>query len=154
MLQNKKGFTLLELLVVIGIMVLLVGMFTIYFTNAQKKTRDAKRKEDLRQIAQALELYKDDVIPHVYPTLVGCATPVVNSTTNVTYMKKMPCDTANPTPFAYHFVPDNAAIPPTYELYACLESPGSTDTESCPVAYAASCTNIGASKCHKLTEPN
>ncbi|NCO89124.1 type II secretion system protein, partial [Candidatus Roizmanbacteria bacterium] len=44
MLQLKKAFTLLEILVVIGIISIMVAMGTASYSTAQKKARDAKRK--------------------------------------------------------------------------------------------------------------
>lgn len=51
----KKGFTLMELLVVVSIMGILIALGTVSYTTAQKKSRDAKRKGDLRGIQNALE---------------------------------------------------------------------------------------------------
>jgi len=55
----KKGFTILELLIVIGIISLLVTFGTGIYSSAQRSSRDAKRKADLEQIAAALELYRE-----------------------------------------------------------------------------------------------
>jgi len=57
MLKLTKGFTLLEMLVVIGIIAIMIGMGTASFSTAQKKARDSKRKTDLRIIQNALEQY-------------------------------------------------------------------------------------------------
>ena len=53
----KHAFTLIELLVTISIIGILMAAGTVYFTNAQQKGRDSKRKADLKSIQQALELY-------------------------------------------------------------------------------------------------
>ena len=49
------GFTLIELLVVITIIGILAGIGLNSFQSSQKKSRDATRKSDLRQISHALE---------------------------------------------------------------------------------------------------
>lgn len=53
----RKGFTLLEVLVVIGIISVLVSISIASYSTAQKKSRDAKRKGDLKAIQNALEQY-------------------------------------------------------------------------------------------------
>jgi len=51
----KKGFTLIELLVVISIIGILISLGAVSFTTAQKKSRDTRRKSDMKQIQTALE---------------------------------------------------------------------------------------------------
>ena len=55
MFQNRKGFTLLEILVVIGIIAILVSLGFASYTTVQKKARDAKRKSDLTTFQKAME---------------------------------------------------------------------------------------------------
>ena len=55
--NKQKGFTLVELLFVIAIIILL-ALISIDALNGQRaKARDAKRKSDVRQISTALEFY-------------------------------------------------------------------------------------------------
>ena len=55
--RKAFGFTLIELLVVISIIGILVAGATASWTNAQRKSRDAKRKSDFKSVQTALELY-------------------------------------------------------------------------------------------------
>ena len=55
--KNKNGFTLVELLVVIAIIGILAALGFYSFTTAQKKARDVQRKNDLKELKQALEAY-------------------------------------------------------------------------------------------------
>lgn len=55
---NFRGFTLIELLVAISIIAIISAVGITSYTQAQKLARDAKRKQDLRSIAQALQIYK------------------------------------------------------------------------------------------------
>jgi prepilin-type N-terminal cleavage/methylation domain-containing protein len=57
---EERGFTLIELLVVIAIIGLLATMAVVGFGGAQVKARDTKRMHDMKQIANALELYYDE----------------------------------------------------------------------------------------------
>jgi len=58
--MNKKGFTLIEILVVIAIIGLLSTLAVVSLNNARSKSRDAKRVSDIKQVMTALELYYAD----------------------------------------------------------------------------------------------
>ncbi|MBI5742669.1 MAG: type II secretion system protein [Candidatus Niyogibacteria bacterium] len=59
MKNNKKGFTLIELLVVIAIIGILASVVLASLNSARKKSRDARRVADIKQIQLALEMYYD-----------------------------------------------------------------------------------------------
>ena len=61
----KKGFTLIELMVVVLIIMLLAGVIVVNVDTARKKARDAKRISDLSTVSAALENYYAD--NHAYP---------------------------------------------------------------------------------------
>lgn len=73
----QSAFTLLELLVVIGIISILVSLGAISYSTAQKKARDAKRKSDVKAIQSSLEQYYS-VCGYQYPT------PASDTFTNIT----------------------------------------------------------------------
>uniref|UniRef100_A0A7C4R3W1 Prepilin-type N-terminal cleavage/methylation domain-containing protein n=1 Tax=candidate division CPR3 bacterium TaxID=2268181 RepID=A0A7C4R3W1_UNCC3 len=86
MKKNKeKGFTLIELLVVIAIIGILAAIGLSALTSARKKARDSRRKADLREIANALELYYAD--NGVYPSSNSWV-DLVNNLKNSKYIDK------------------------------------------------------------------
>lgn len=58
--NNQKGFTIIELLVVIVIIGILVALALPQLFAAQARGRDADRKNDLKNIQQKLETYFND----------------------------------------------------------------------------------------------
>lgn len=52
-----KGFTLMELLIVIAIMAILVSLGAASYSTAQKSSRDARRRSDMKAIQNAVEQY-------------------------------------------------------------------------------------------------
>lgn len=57
--NSSKGFTLVELLVVISILAILGVIGMTIFSGTQKGARDAKRKEDIVALSNAMEANRD-----------------------------------------------------------------------------------------------
>jgi prepilin-type N-terminal cleavage/methylation domain-containing protein len=55
--QNRFGFSLFELLVVISIIGIIIAVGTVSYSSAQKRARDARRREDLQAVQKAFEQY-------------------------------------------------------------------------------------------------
>ncbi len=72
--SNTKGFTLLEVLIVIAIIGILVSIGLASYTTAQKKSRDARRKGDLKAMQSAWEQYYSQSTTASYPTTCSFAT--------------------------------------------------------------------------------
>ncbi len=73
MLKNKKGFTLIELLVVIAIIGILASIVLASLNSARRKSRDARRIADIKQIQLALEFYFDAT--RAYPATLSLLAP-------------------------------------------------------------------------------
>ncbi len=72
-MKKNSGFTLFELLVVISIISLIVAVTSASFSSAQKRARDARRRQDLNQVHKALEQYYAQ--NSAYPNLVDDCVP-------------------------------------------------------------------------------
>ncbi len=94
--MKKKGFTLIELLVTITILAIVSSIGFSLYGNAQMVGRDGRRKNDLRQIATALELYKQTNGRYPCPPTGGwILSPTTSSNwiTDNTFTGVLACDT-------------------------------------------------------------
>ncbi|MBV8780735.1 MAG: prepilin-type N-terminal cleavage/methylation domain-containing protein [Phycisphaerae bacterium] len=76
--MSKRGFTLVELLVVIGILILLVGILLPVLVKVMKQSQRTRVASDLNAISLALEEYKKDF--YDYPRLTYTSTTPLNGT--------------------------------------------------------------------------
>lgn len=58
--QRNRGFTLLELLIVIAIIGVLASVILASLNSARVNARDTRRATDLQQLQKAFELYAND----------------------------------------------------------------------------------------------
>lgn len=118
--MKKLGFTLLEILVVIGIIAILVGLGATSYSTAQKKARDAKRKGDLKAIQNAFEQYHA-ICGNVYPAPVSgkTASSVVCSSPSSTVMSSTPTD---PLSGSLYIMTQPDGTTATFSICATLEA--------------------------------
>jgi len=114
MLQKKsvQGFTLVELLIVITIIGVLALVVFANFSGARERARDSKRKNDLNQLKNALQMYYND--NQIFPVasngkMLACGDgeDVCNwgsseMTSGITvYMKQVPADPLSSNSYTY-----------------------------------------------------
>ncbi|HBB76696.1 MAG: hypothetical protein A2186_02265 [Candidatus Levybacteria bacterium RIFOXYA1_FULL_41_10] len=155
--NSDKGFTLVELLIVIAIIGVLSTLLMANFLGVRERSRDAQRKSNLRQIQSALELYRADVgsYPPTSPGLKNCSssTALGNAPTCTTiYMKKIPSDPLGTTAYNsgnyYYAINLNG-----YDLVACLENSNDKDiTLTPPTGAPTNCGTAPNGKYYVLTD--
>jgi len=137
----KSGFTLIELLVVVVILGILAAVGLGQFYTAQKRGRDAQRKENLSSITKALEMYYNDY--EQYPVSLVWGEEFKDAQETV-YMKQLPKDPADN--FQYYYETD--ADGSYYKLYALLEHSEDIDKGG-PYTSADDCqTAAGEQDCN------
>lgn len=145
----KKGFTLVELLVVMAIIAILATVIIAGFRSSQMRGRDAQRKSNLKQIANALEIFFADY--GKYPPASGtqiasCSYNPANgsgtacvwgsgtiSDTKTTYMRTLPTDPLSFQNYVYRV----SSTQNMFQLFARLENP---EDKNC---INADCVNPG-----------
>lgn len=132
-MKKNKGFTLVELLVVIAIIAILVVLILVALGVARQKARDSQRKTDLRSIQTALELYATDHNSSYPP-----AADLYNGQMDP-YLNPIPSDPLSSTTH-YGYVPNTGATPLGYWLCATLESAGTNQTKVYTVGNGDSST--------------
>lgn len=69
MLQANRGFTLVELLVAVGIIGVLASVSVVSVNSVRAKGRDAKRVSEVKQMQTALEAYFSNSASASYPVV-------------------------------------------------------------------------------------
>jgi type II secretion system protein G len=107
---NGRGFTLVEMLVVITIIGILSSVVMTSLNSSRAKARDSKRVGDIKQIQLALALYQDanSQYPDTLDKLTG-------------YMPNIPTDPSNQASYAYAYRTEGSKRI-DYHLGASLEA--------------------------------
>ena len=104
-MRKIKGFTLIEILVVVTIISLLTSAAVVSYTQLGKQSRDARRKTDLEQIRAAIEMYRSN--NNYYPATSGVVTTCASSDTiadaSNTYLNDVSDDPKCPT-YKYYYI--------------------------------------------------
>jgi prepilin-type N-terminal cleavage/methylation domain-containing protein len=156
-LKPKRGFTLIELMIAISIIAIVSAVGLVTYNNTRMIARDAKRKQDLKAIAQALELFYLEY--RRYPchgistrvnsldtnttwltdsSDIGCVTATTGGTgfkLSPAFMSSVPRDPLNTTSYKYEYhssAANGLGSPPClnqdFILIAYLENTNDADT--------------------------
>jgi prepilin-type N-terminal cleavage/methylation domain-containing protein len=138
----KRGFTLVELLIVISIIGGLSALFVTTYPNSLRKARDAQRKSDIKQYQTAMEIYASrnnlNYLTATGMIVTHCGVPQLN----LANCPDDPRAAAEPTVHRYRI----ASIPARYVLWARLEV-----REAGVVNYFIVCSNGAAGE--STTQP-
>lgn len=129
-LKIRKGFTLIEMLVVVSLIGVLTTLVAANLNSARERARDTQRKSDLRNIETALRLYYQDY--QAFPAngsngeISGCGSAGASLCTwggawsdgSGTYMNKLTKDPLPDQSYKYAASADKES----YTLDACLEN--------------------------------
>ncbi len=114
---NQQGFTIVELLVVIVVIAILVALTLPNLFGLQRRARDDARKNDLKNIQQALETYFNDNSAYPSGDMAAAGTVLAGGD----YIASIPSD---PQGDAYTYTPGSCtgSACQSYTLAADLEN--------------------------------
>ncbi len=115
-MNQKKAFTLIEILIVLAILAILASLMTGNLLNSLKKGRDARRKADLAQIQKTLEMYYEDKKAYPLTAILVFGSSLADSISGKIYMQELPNDPKTTCSYAY------ISNGTSYQLYAHLEN--------------------------------
>lgn len=79
--QNQKGFTIVELLIVIVVIAILAAISIVAYTGVQSRSRASAAKSLASNIAKKAEIYNIDPDTTGYPTTLAALTGAAATTT-------------------------------------------------------------------------
>ncbi len=123
--KGVRGFTLFELLVSISIIAIMTAMVSVSYSVAQKKARDAKRRQDMEAVQKAAEQYYS-LSSYVYPSSTNA--PTAWTTNNEVILNLFPQDPKGTGWTGYRY-----SIGTTYCACAAVENTanGNSSNNSC-----------------------
>ncbi len=125
MVFMKRGFTLLEFLLVAAVIAFLSYLGAVSVSAQRKKANDAKRRSDIHELQVAIEAYYSDRLTGVvgggvqYPTaLPAPGASFISADGQTVYLNRVPADPVNRDPYLYTYWATPAAAPAAYIVCA------------------------------------
>jgi len=116
-LKSSRGFTLIEMLIVVTIIAVLASMILVGMGGARVKTRDARRISDLHNVQNGLELYFSTKGHYpVATTWDALTTELTGADVGVSRVPKDPL-----SDHKYYYGNNDDGVPTDYVLGATLE---------------------------------
>jgi prepilin-type N-terminal cleavage/methylation domain-containing protein len=116
--HSKKGFTLIEVLIVVAILAILMITLLVSVRSQRAKAEDARIKSDLERLRIAFEDYYND--NNCYPSedwfddSSDCGTNYLQP-----YLSAIPCDKKTNEPYRLFYAPTQCS---GFQLYAKLQN--------------------------------
>lgn len=119
--MKKKGFTLVELMIVITVIAILATIAVVSFTRVQKQARDTKRKAEVKSLQTALQAYFTEKTTYPIVPAGGIASAVLTGL-SPTYISSIPTAPKGSigSNQEYIYISDNLGF--TYALCVDLET--------------------------------
>jgi len=120
---SERGFTLVELMVVVAIIALLAAIIIPNYVHSRAQASVAESEANMKQIATALELYYAD--NQAYPGTSGPVTPTIFATANNAaasnpYLSSTPTNALGHGLYTYTFIGGTGNVNESYTI----EDPG------------------------------
>lgn len=106
--DREKGFTLVELMVVVAIIALLAAIVIPNYVHARAQAAVSQSEANIKQIATSLELYYAD--NQAYPAS-GTVNPALFGGATNSYLSSTPTNAQGHKPYAYTSIPGNGSAP-------------------------------------------
>ncbi len=111
---SQRGFTLVELMVVVAIIALLAAVVIPNFVHARAQAAVSQTEANMKQIATALEVYYGD--HQDYPNAGTAVVPQLFGGSINPYLTVTPVNALGRQQYTYAYVGSASGVPPHYTL--------------------------------------